>query len=192
MDNENKLNFYKTELLSNDFKSQTCCFTGYRPQKVNWEFNSSSKEYLRVAESIENLINQAIKNGYKYFISGMALGFDTLCAETVLKLKTINPEIKLICDLPCKEQDKYWSHRQKRRRCRAAQKIVATGSDERDRHVETVVLIGNVVDLHRAFDVVAFQVHRRFDVNAKHAVCIRKHAFYLKCAGHFFIRRFHV
>lgn len=113
MDNENKLNFYKTELLSNDFKSQACCFTGYRPQKVNWEFNSSSKEYLRVAESVENLINQAIKNGYKYFISGMALGFETLCAETVLKLKTINPEIKLICALPCKEQDKYWSDLQR-------------------------------------------------------------------------------
>lgn len=113
MDNENNFDFCKTKPQSNDFKSRTCCFTGYRPQKVNWEFNSSSKEFLRVAKAVENLINQAIKNGYRYFISGMALGFDTLCAETVLKLKTINPEIKLICALPCKEQDKYWSDLQR-------------------------------------------------------------------------------
>lgn len=113
MVNGNKLNFYETELSSDNFKSQTCCFTGYRPQKVNWEFNSSSKEYLRVAGIVENLIQQSVIKGYRYFISGMAIGFDTLCAETVLKIKAANPDVKLICALPCKEQDRYWSDLQR-------------------------------------------------------------------------------
>lgn len=113
MSNENNLIFRETATQPCDLKKKTCCFTGYRPQKLPWKFNNSSKEYLRVADIVENLIEQSVKKGYRYFISGMAIGFDTLCAETVLKIKASNPDIKLICALPCKEQDKYWSDLQR-------------------------------------------------------------------------------
>ncbi len=99
--------------MNNDIaKEKTCCFTGYRPQKICWNFDETSPEFLKVAKTVKKLINDAYDNGYKYFISGMALGFDTLCAEKVLELKITHPEIMLICAIPCKGQEKYWSESQ--------------------------------------------------------------------------------
>ena len=49
-------------------------------------------------------IIKAIKNGYTTFISGMALGFDMICAEIILQLKKEYPNIKLIGAIPCKHQ----------------------------------------------------------------------------------------
>ena len=43
-----------------------------------------------------------------YFGAGGALGFDTLAAQMVLKLKERYPDIKLILVLPCKTQTSGW------------------------------------------------------------------------------------
>lgn len=51
---------------------------------------------------------EAIKNGYRFFGSGGALGFDMLAAQVVLELKEEYPEIRLILVLPCLSQAKYW------------------------------------------------------------------------------------
>ena len=51
---------------------------------------------------------EAIKNGYRFFGSGGALGFDMLAAQAVLELKEEYPEIRLILVLPCLSQAKYW------------------------------------------------------------------------------------
>lgn len=37
------------------------------------------------------------------------MGFDTLAAQTVLKLRTKYPEIRLVLVLPCKNQTERWS-----------------------------------------------------------------------------------
>ncbi len=60
-------------------------------------------------------IEKAIKMGYKTFLCGMAIGFDIICAETVLSLKAELPEVKLIGALPCKTQDIKWSQKDKAR-----------------------------------------------------------------------------
>lgn len=62
----------------------------------------------RVRKEIVN----SIKLGYSNFISGMALGFDMMCAEIVLGLKK-KYDIKLICAVPCKNQDQYWTGEQR-------------------------------------------------------------------------------
>ena len=49
-----------------------------------------------------------IAEGYLYFGAGGALGFDTIAAQTVLKLKNKYPDIKLILVLPCKTQTRGW------------------------------------------------------------------------------------
>lgn len=67
--------------------SATCCFTGHRPQSLPWKFNEQDERCLKMKERLRNEIIKAIKNGYKTFISGMALGFDMICAEIVLELK---------------------------------------------------------------------------------------------------------
>ena len=51
---------------------------------------------------------EAIEQGYRYFGCGGALGFDTLAAQTVLRLQEIYPEIRLILVLPCRDQTRGW------------------------------------------------------------------------------------
>lgn len=49
------------------------------------------------------------QQGKTVFLSGGALGFDTLAAQTVLQVKTIHPEIRLILAIPCPGQSDRWS-----------------------------------------------------------------------------------
>ena len=51
---------------------------------------------------------EAIEQGYRYFGCGGALGFDTLAAQTVLRLRETYPEIRLILVLPCRNQTWGW------------------------------------------------------------------------------------
>lgn len=51
---------------------------------------------------------EAIKQGYRFFGTGGALGFDTLASQTVLRLKKTYPQIKLILVLPCVSQTRGW------------------------------------------------------------------------------------
>lgn len=95
--------------------AHTCCFTGHRPQSLPWKFNEQDERCLKMKEQLRNEIIKAIKNGYKTFISGMALGFDMICAEMVLELKKTYPFIKLIGAIPCKTQDKLWKEKDKQR-----------------------------------------------------------------------------
>lgn len=89
-------------------KSSTCCFSGHRPGKIKWEGKENSPEYCAVISRTKTEIENAIQKGYTSFITGMAIGYDTSCAELVLFFKQKYPRIKLICALPCKEQDKFW------------------------------------------------------------------------------------
>ncbi|MGN1227498.1 MAG: SLOG family protein [Christensenellales bacterium] len=93
----------------------SCCFTGHRSQKLPWGFNENDERCKVMIKKVENEICKAIERGYSTFLSGMALGFDMICAEIVLRLKNIYPYINLVCVLPCKSQDAFWSNYQKRR-----------------------------------------------------------------------------
>lgn len=77
----------------------TCCFTGHRVLKK--DFN---------VENLEKVIEKVIKNGYKTFLVGMAVGFDTVVFETLLKYKKQN--IDIIACVPCKNQNKYFTKKQ--------------------------------------------------------------------------------
>lgn len=81
-------------------KEQTCCFTGHR---------LLPKDKLSdITACLEQTVIKYIKNGYRYFGTGGALGFDTIAAETILKLKEKYTDIKLILVLPCLSQTKGW------------------------------------------------------------------------------------
>jgi len=81
-------------------KSKTCCFTGHRYLPEN--------QRTEIAEKLEKAIVTLIHAGYRYFGAGGALGFDTLCAKTVLRLQQSYPEVKLILVLPCVSQADRW------------------------------------------------------------------------------------
>ena len=59
-------------------------------------------------QKLELIIRKVIRDGITDFIAGGALGFDTLAAQTILKLRTEYPHIRLILALPCRNQTKNW------------------------------------------------------------------------------------
>ena len=78
----------------------TCCFTGHRILKKDFD-----------ETKITNKIEELIKKGYRTFLVGMALGFDSLVFEKLLNFKNYN--IDVIACVPCREQDKYFSTEEK-------------------------------------------------------------------------------
>jgi len=89
-------------------RKDAVCFTGHRSQKLPWGSNVEDPRYLKTKEMTREAIELEIMRGKSFFISGMALGFDTMCAEIVLSLKDKYPHIRLECALPCKDQEKMW------------------------------------------------------------------------------------
>lgn len=81
-------------------REKTCCFTGHRKLPF-WGRR-------KVAAKLEKTIINLIDRGIRFFGAGGALGFDTLAAQTVLRLKKKYPDIKLILVLPCLTQARGW------------------------------------------------------------------------------------
>lgn len=87
---------YYRELRMLCLKERTCCFTGHR--------EIPSGAYQHIFNKTEEMVESLIKKGYLFFGAGGALGFDTIAAFTVLKLKERYPDICLILVLPCRNQ----------------------------------------------------------------------------------------
>lgn len=87
-------------------KTKTVCFSGHRV------FHNPKKE---IEISLEAVVRQCITNGFEVFITGGALGFDTLAAWTVIRLRNEFPQIRLVLALPCRPEDQTlkWSANQK-------------------------------------------------------------------------------
>lgn len=85
-----------------------CAFTGHRPVKLSFKYNESHPDCILLKLMLKVEIIKAIRDGYDYFISGMALGVDTFVAEIVLELKEIYPNIKLECAIPCAGHPNTW------------------------------------------------------------------------------------
>ena len=88
----NDYNFYKK-----------ACFTGYRPEKFPFKLDDTSVDFQILKSRIIKTLESLIDDDCKFFYSGMAMGFDILCAECVLELKKKYNDIKLICAIPFKE-----------------------------------------------------------------------------------------
>ncbi len=99
----------KCEVIMEKFNSNTVCFTGHRVQKLPWRANENDPRCKKMIEETQGKIIEAIKQGKTNFISGMAIGFDMICAELVLELKEQYPYITLECALPCQDQDAKWN-----------------------------------------------------------------------------------
>ena len=83
-----------------DKKCRTACFTGHRELPA---------EYLpEISKRLEDILVALIEQGYCYFGAGGALGFDTLAAQVVLRLRERYPQIRLILVLPCLNQTRGW------------------------------------------------------------------------------------
>ena len=82
-------------------KIKTCCFTGHRPRVLPWGYDENALRCVSFKSKLKFVLeNLIVADGYKKFISGMALGADMICAEVVLSLKNIYPYIELECVVP--------------------------------------------------------------------------------------------
>ena len=90
-------------------KSIACAFTGPRPPGLyGYDYNDCRYDKLlaKLMKCIEQLI---VVKGVRYFISGGALGFDTLAFLALDKLKSKYPFIKNYIFVPFKFQYKKWT-----------------------------------------------------------------------------------
>ena len=92
--------------MTND---KACLFTGHRilPKELS--------ELTILEQNIATEVKKAYDEGYRTFYSGGAMGFDLLCALTVVNLKhTHLKNAKLILALPCYDHYKSWDKNDKR------------------------------------------------------------------------------
>lgn len=64
---------------------------------------------MELSIRLEKIVRGLISQGVIYYGAGGALGFDTIAAKCILKLKEEFPYIRLILVLPCVSQADRWS-----------------------------------------------------------------------------------
>ena len=74
-------------------RKKRCCFTGHRPEKIGVPTQV-------VKAGLERAVDEAIRDGYRTFISGMSRGTDIWAAQIVLDRKRTLPDIHLILAIP--------------------------------------------------------------------------------------------
>ena len=69
-----------------DPRSHTCCFSGYRPEKM--PFRTYDPDAVQALEAaLDRAVEYAVSQGYHTFLSGMAAGFDIWAAEAVIRAR---------------------------------------------------------------------------------------------------------
>ena len=83
--------------------------TGHRPKSHWGTYDENDPRIQAVKESLEIAVRcLAINDGYKRFVSGMAIGVDTWFAEAVLQAQQDIPHIELIAAVPFEGQEGRW------------------------------------------------------------------------------------
>lgn len=91
-----------TDLPTDMNRLNSCCFTGHRI--------IPKARYDEIAAETERAVRILADAGYRYFICGGALGYDTLAAQTVLKAAQ-DYQIELFLALPCRNQTEKWMNK---------------------------------------------------------------------------------
>lgn len=87
-------------------KETSCFFTGHR--KIR------SDKKIELIPKIKNAVSYLFSKGVTDFHTGGAMGFDTLAAAHILDVKRDHPGMRLILDLPYKNQTEFWDAQSKR------------------------------------------------------------------------------
>jgi len=99
-------------------REHTVCFTGHRRIDPQDE---------PVIQQLTPLLELLYNQGYRDFLCGGALGFDTLAAEHVIRLRDEHPDVRLIFCLPCADQCSKW----KRADCSRYERLLYTSDETR-------------------------------------------------------------
>jgi uncharacterized phage-like protein YoqJ len=83
---------------------EVCAFTGHR--KIE------ERHRNKITDLLLRAIAFAYEGGCRIFVTGGALGFDTLAAKEIIRFRLSHPDVKLRIVLPCKNQSDAWSSSQ--------------------------------------------------------------------------------
>ena len=83
---------------------KTCAFTGHRVLEKDFS-----------EKKLKNAIKSLLDNEVFTYYNGMAIGFDLLAAEILLSFKDKYPQIKLVACIPCADQNRFYSIKDKKR-----------------------------------------------------------------------------
>lgn len=83
---------------------QFCAFTGHR--------RIEPRHRDKIDALVQRAIAFAYENGCSTFITGGALGFDTIAAKEVIRFKLSHPDVRLEIITPCRNQSDSWSPEQ--------------------------------------------------------------------------------
>lgn len=89
-----------------------CSFSGYRPHKLPDGGDPSSLRIRELYEKTRLAVIDAIEDGCREFMCGMALGFDLMCGEIVLSMKGVAP-VRLIAVVPHGQQSERFEREDK-------------------------------------------------------------------------------
>ena len=93
-------------------RARGCCFTGHRPNALP-DAGIERKPGMRALdELLSRAVERAVSDGFTEFYAGGALGFDTLAAEAVLRVRQSDSSVSLHLALPGLDQTEGWSENQ--------------------------------------------------------------------------------
>lgn len=93
-------------------RAATCCFSGYRAEKMPFPAGDPRADALM--DALDQAIANAAAQGYTAFLSGMSTGFDLWAAEAVLHAREQLP-VQLLCAVPFDQQADHYPPDWKRR-----------------------------------------------------------------------------
>ncbi len=85
-------------------RDQSVCFTGHRrltPDEMHTAYNQ-----------LKQLLEKLYQQGFRSFLCGGALGFDTLAERAVVDLRQTHDDVRLVMCIPCPDQSHRWNSRQ--------------------------------------------------------------------------------
>ena len=84
---------------------KVCSFTGHRV--------IDKRHRSTIAALTSRAVAYAYENGARCFLSGGAIGFDTIAAKAVISFRISHPDVRLAILVPCKNQSEKWSDGEK-------------------------------------------------------------------------------
>ena len=133
-------------------RSNTCCFTGHR--------TVPAEERSLVVERLVAHIRALYAEGYRRFITGGAIGFDTVAARALLVLKREYADLYFTMMIPCADQDARWTDAQKaeyaRHKAQADEVIVLS-----DRYFDGCMQARNAAMVKESSAVIAYLTRPR-------------------------------
>ncbi|MDR2502183.1 MAG: DUF1273 domain-containing protein [Oscillospiraceae bacterium] len=96
-------------------RAATCCFSGYRPEKLPWGRDDRDARARGLWRRLYDVTDALYASGIRHFLCGMARGADTYFCEAVLALRELRKNITLEAALPCEGQASRWAEPDRKR-----------------------------------------------------------------------------